>query len=280
MTISAAVPDPAAQRDRMHVVLVEPGDSRNVGSVARAMSNLGFRHLHLVAPPRYHAEDAATTACWATDILAGAHVHGSLEEAIGPMRHVVGFSVREGHNRPRLLLLDQWIERLQGEPPQETALVFGPEDTGLRQEHVALCHWLVRIPTAAENPSLNLAQAVLLALHELSRRPPGERAGDVPRRRRPPQREFLELDRIVNEVLTRARFYHQGTPEPLPGVIKHLVRRMDPDEREMRVLIGIFSKVNKALAGNVPVQSLDEPVEELDGKGEAAAPATVRETRR
>jgi tRNA C32,U32 (ribose-2'-O)-methylase TrmJ len=43
----------ASPLDRIHVVLVEPGDSRNVGSVARAMLNLGYRHLHLVAPPRY-----------------------------------------------------------------------------------------------------------------------------------------------------------------------------------------------------------------------------------
>src|SRR5690349_6227277 len=173
MAATAAASGSTSRRDRVHVVLVEPGDSRNVGSVARAMSNLGFRHLHLVAPPRYHAEDAATTACWATDILAEAKMHTSLADAVAPLQHVIGFSVREGHNRPRLLLLDQWMDLWHGEPEQDTALVFGPEDTGLRQEHVALCRWLVRIPTAAQNPSLNLSQAVLLALHELSRREPG-----------------------------------------------------------------------------------------------------------
>jgi TrmH family RNA methyltransferase len=254
MSVSTPDPQRSTPGDRIHVILVEPGDSRNVGSVARAMSNLGFRHLHLVAPPRYRLEDAATTACWAADLLREARVHSSLEKAIAPMEHVVGFSVREGHNRPRLLLLRQWVELLNGDPPQDTALVFGPEDTGLRQEHVALCRWLVRIPSAEENPSYNLAQAVLLALHELSR-PAG--VAPVPAQaRRPPQREFLELDRIVDEVLTRSRFYHRGTPAPLPGVIKQLVRRMDPDAREMRVLIGMFSKVNKALAGRVPVLPL------------------------
>jgi TrmH family RNA methyltransferase len=234
------------------------------------MSNLGFRHLHLVAPPRYRPEDAATTACWATDILAAACIHPSLEEAVAPMEHVAGFSVRQGHNRPRLLVLDDWIGRLYAAPEQETALVFGPEDSGLRQEHVALCRWLVRIPSAALNPSFNLAQAVLIALHELWRREP-EAAHPAARGRRPPvQREFLELDRIVNEVLTRVGFYHRGTPEPLPGVIMHLVRRMDPDEREMRVLIGMFSKVNKALAGRVPVRPLGG-VEEAGASADAGA---------
>ncbi len=272
MTLLTSTIEPSARADRVHVVLVEPGDSRNVGSVARAMSNLGFRHLHLVAPPRYRPEDAATTACWATDVLEQATVHASLEEAIAPMEHVVGFSVRAGHNRPRLLPLGEWIDLWQAAPAQTTALLFGPEDSGLRQEHVALCRWLVRIPSAAENPSFNLAQAVLLALHELTGSdvsPPGQ-----PNGRRPSQREFLELDRIVGEVLTRARFYHRGTPEPLPGVVKHLVRRMDPDAREMRVLIGMFSKVNKALAGQVPVLPMEPPV----GDDTADGPADAGET--
>src|SRR5262245_31354666 len=118
MAAPASATASTARRDRVHVVLVEPGDSRNVGSVARAMSNLGFRHLHLVAPPRYHMEDAATTACWATDILAAAQMHTSLADAIAPLQHVIGFSVRAGHNRPRLLLLDQWIDLWHGEPAQ------------------------------------------------------------------------------------------------------------------------------------------------------------------
>lgn len=271
MTPSLPENPAAARRERIHVVLVEPGDSRNVGAVARAMSNLGFAHLHLVAPPRYHPEDAATTACWATDILTAARVHASLEDALAPMEHAVGFSVRQGHNRPRLLMLEDWVTRLYAAPAQETALVFGPEDSGLRQEHVALCRWLVRIPSAARNPSFNLAQAVLLALHELWRREPEAVPGAGGQRRPPRQREFLELDRIVNEVLTRAGFYHRGTPEPLPGVIMHLVRRMDPDEREMRVLIGMFSKVNKALAGRVPVQPLGEADEGDTGTVESGA---------
>ena len=75
---------PAKAYDRFHVVLVEPGDSLNIGAVARAMMNLGYRHLHLVAPPRYEPARAAVTACWATDILEGAAVHDSLEAALAP----------------------------------------------------------------------------------------------------------------------------------------------------------------------------------------------------
>ncbi|MCH7478568.1 MAG: RNA methyltransferase [SAR324 cluster bacterium] len=237
--------------DRFRVVLVEPGDSLNVGAVARAMMNLGFGSLHLVAPPRYDPSTAAITACWAKEILEGATIHDTLEEALAPMEQVVGFTARHGKNRPRHLLLAEWCERIEREPPRSTALLFGSEDSGLRRNHLAHCHWLVRIPSSEANPSYNLAQAVLLALFEVSRPRWGAAEGEA--RGRPPAREVYQLETLVEEVLTRARFYRLGNPEVIRGMVKHLLRRMDPDPREMRVMLGMFGKINRALQGIVPV---------------------------
>ncbi len=246
----ASLPEMKAH-DRFHVVLVEPGDSLNIGAVARAMSNLGFRHLHLVAPPRYDPERAAITACWAVEQLRAAPVYESLEQALAPMEQVVAFTARHGRHRPRHLLLPEWVAKAVEAPPGPTALVFGPEDHGLRREHLAHCHWLVRIPSSSENPSYNLAQSVLLALFELSR--PGW--DETPRKARtmPVARDMYQLEALVDEVLTRSRFFQEGTPEPIPDLVKHLLRRTDPDERELRVLLGMFGKINRALAGEVPV---------------------------
>ena len=237
--------------DHLHVVLVEPGDSLNIGAVARAMTNLDFRHLHLVTPPRYDPERAAITACWATDMLAGARHHDSLESAVADMEHVVGFTARHGKNRPRHLLLPEWVERITAQPPVPTALLFGTEDYGLRREHLVHCNWLIRIPSSGENPSFNLAQSVLLALFELSR----QNWGTTPAAPRilPASSDFVQLQTLVDEALTRSQFFKLGTPEPLPGMVKHLLRRMEPDAREMRVLLGMFGKINRALAGLVPV---------------------------
>ena len=239
--------------NRFHVVLVEPGDSLNVGAVARAMSNLGFMNLHLVAPPRYNREQAAVTACWATDLLDGARIHSTLAEALAPMEQVVGFTARHGRHRPQHVTLSQWSATLAAAPPPETALLFGPEDTGLRSEHLSACRWLVRIPSGAANPSFNLAQSVLLALFEVSRlhwedlaAPPGP----------PPAREadLQQLERIVEEVLVRSGFYGKGTPAPLPDLIKHLLRRIGPDAREMPVLMAMFDRINRTLSGRSPAQ--------------------------
>ncbi len=238
---------------RFHVVLVEPGDSLNVGSVARAMSNLGFTNLHLVAPPRHDPAKAATTACWATDLLERARMHDTLADALAPMQDVVGFTGRQGRHRPKHVLLDGWLDGLIRTPPRVTALLFGPEDTGLRTEHLSACRWLVRIPSSARNPSFNLAQAVLLALFGIARLewgPAEPEAGPPPAR----EAEFQQLERIVEEALVRSGFYGKGTPAPLPDLVKHLLRRIGPDTREMPVLLGMFDHINRALSGRSPAQ--------------------------
>jgi TrmH family RNA methyltransferase len=260
----------AASWEHIHVVLVEPGDALNVGAVARAMSNLGFRHLHLVAPPRYDAERAATTACWATDLLAQAQFHPSLEQALAPMQEVVGFTARHGRHRPQHVELAQWAAGVRRAPATapgvQTALLFGPEDTGLRTEHLSACRWLVRIPSQAGNPSFNLAQAVLLALFELSRTadapappapgPPALAPPAAPAGERAREGDLQQLERLVEEAAIRSGFYGKGTPAPLPDLVKHLLRRIEPDTRELPVLLGLFDRINRTLSGRSPAQPL------------------------
>ncbi|MBI3993948.1 MAG: RNA methyltransferase [Candidatus Lambdaproteobacteria bacterium] len=254
MTVPSHLP-PDPRNARIHVVLVEPGNSLNVGAVARAMLNLGYTNLHLVAPPRYDPVQAAVSACWAGELLHEATEHATLDEALADMQQVVGFTARHGRHRPRHLLLHEWAQAHVAAPPGRTALLFGPEDHGLTQEQISQCHWLVRIPTAEANPSLNLAQAVLLALYELSR-PNWAALGEAPRELAP-MRDMLQLDRLTDEVLRRSGFIYEGTPRPLPDTVKHLLRRIAPDRREMSILLGIFGKLNRVLQGRAPVRALE-----------------------
>ena len=268
--------------ENIHIVLVEPGNSLNIGAVARAMGNLGCSNLHLVSPPDYKPEVAANSACWATGILDSARVYTSLDEALAPMAQVVGFSAREGADRPRVISLPQWAAQIAADPPGPVGLLFGPEDHGLERHHLTHCRWLVRIPSAAANPSFNLSQAVILALWQINQAgeglapprhglaPPRQGLAAAPEtdslavvdrplpgeegnpRRAATMEEFAQLDRLVDEVLTRCRFYGSGTPRPIPDMVKHIFRRTDADKRDMGILMGVFGKINRALAGRVP----------------------------
>lgn len=147
------------------VVLVEPHHPGNIGATARAMSNMGVRDLRLVNPCPETSETRALA--WnATNILDAATHYGSLLEALQDCVHTYGFSARSGKMRSTPHLLPDAAQRIDGAAGR-TALVFGREDSGLTIDEYELCQDLVRIPTAHANTSLNLSQAVMVALYEI-----------------------------------------------------------------------------------------------------------------
>lgn len=241
---AAGVHDPS-RLPRFHVVLVQPEDNLNIGAVARAMMNLGFEHLHLVQPKAYDPAAAARTACWAAGLLERVRIHASLEEAVAPMHDVIGFSARHSKHRRLHMLLPEWSAGLSAAPPaQETALLFGREQSGLSNSEITCCRALVRIPSSAANPSYNLAQAVLLALYEITRAiapaPAAEREAAT-------ANDLLQLDRLVGETLETAAFYREDSPSSVPRIVSNLLRRAQPDKREAGILLALFSHLNGTL---------------------------------
>jgi tRNA/rRNA methyltransferase len=186
------------------------------------------------------------TACWADDILDSMRIHPSLEEALTDFESVIAFSGREGKNRGAPLDLISWGDSLLNTPAVRTALVFGPEDNGLRQEHIELARLVLRIPSSAECPSFNLAQAVILALFEIARREPPQ-AGGSTERVAAAWNDYFQLDRLLERVMTLSGFLRVGTPEPVPGLVKNLFRRIDLDKREMGILLGLFGRLDRLL---------------------------------
>ena len=234
--------------DSFHVVLVEPGDSLNVGSVARAMMNLGFQHLHLVAPRRFDRERAQVTARSAKPLLGSAVIHQRLEEAVSEMQEVVGFALPKGQSPSPVVTLPQWAGDLPARPVGRTALVFGPEEDDLRREHLAQCRCVIRIPSTQAFPSFNLAQSVLLALYEIARALPGTPAeAPVPAEEMPTWNEYYQLDRLLDAVMIESGFVRPGTPGPVPGIVRNLFRRLPLSRHEARILLALFGRLEGTL---------------------------------
>jgi TrmH family RNA methyltransferase len=226
------------------IVLVEPGDNLNIGSVARAMMNLNFHDLRLVAPRGYERDRAKITACWGEPLLDKLVTYSSLPEALSDVEDAVGFSAREGNNRSALLL-PEWSDQVKIDPSRKTALVFGPEESGLRVEHLEQCRLHIQIPTTPECYSMNLSHAALVAMYELTRIL--SQALPKPKHEDPTWNEYQQLDRLVEESLTLCRFYREGTPAPIPRVVKNLFRRIQPNSREMKILLGMFDRLSKTI---------------------------------
>ncbi len=155
--------------ENIRIVLVGTLYSGNVGSICRAMANMGLRQLTLAAPRIVDDwSEGRRLAVHAVDILEARQEVATLQEAIADCAAVVGTTARGGLYRatvqtPRLLAPE--ILRIAERAP--VAIVFGREDQGLHNDEIARCTHLVRIPVDEAYQSLNLSQALLIVAYEL-----------------------------------------------------------------------------------------------------------------
>jgi tRNA/rRNA methyltransferase len=150
----------------IRIVLCRPSHPGNIGAAARAMKTMGLADLRLVAPERYPAPEADWMATNAVDVLKRAAVHASLEDSIRDCVAAFAMSARPREWSPQVFDARGAAARamaLEG----DVAFVFGNETSGLTNEEVFACQFLVHIPTSPEFNSLNLAQAVQVMAYEL-----------------------------------------------------------------------------------------------------------------
>jgi tRNA/rRNA methyltransferase len=227
---------------RFSFVLVRPQSSGNVGAAARALKNMGFADLRLVAPENYEAREAARMAVHAGDVLSAAPTYPDLPAALADCSVAVGTTARGGPYRseagaprevaPQLLSLSS---------ANRIAIVFGPEDFGLTNQDLKLCHRLITIPAAAEYASLNLAQAVMVVAYELRRDAApasqlGEQfaaAGDVE----------TTLGRLEQALITIG-FIPEDNPDHVMFAFRALLGRGGVLPRELDILNGLAHQIN------------------------------------
>jgi tRNA/rRNA methyltransferase len=144
-------------------ILVEPSRPANVGLACRAMKTMGLSRLRLVNP--CNLEDGARWAAHeSTEILDNAPFFESLEQALADVDFAIATTARQRLEHDDYPSPEQCVAAIHGKAAsvQDTALIFGRESDGLTGAELALCHAATSVPLATEQPSLNLAQAVLV----------------------------------------------------------------------------------------------------------------------
>jgi len=163
-------------RENIHVVLVHPEVGGNVGSTVRAMANMGIRgSLRIVGDRSIINDECRALAKNAAHRLEEIKYYPDLKSAFeeAPSALKLASTARIGSaSRPHPLHVRDGVERalkrlILGEKAQ-LFLVFGPERSGLTNEDVELCDWVVTIPSSDEYRSLNLSQAVLVFCYEVN----------------------------------------------------------------------------------------------------------------
>ncbi|MBN2866513.1 MAG: RNA methyltransferase [Thiotrichales bacterium] len=152
---------------KIRIVLIETSHPGNIGGVARAMKNMGLSNLVLVNPKEFPSIVASQRASSAGDVLDGARVVATLDEAVAGAKVVIGASARLRKVAwPQLNVRETAELALTTVDDGEVALVFGREDSGLSNAEMDKCHYLAHIPTNPVYSSLNLSAAVQVFAYE------------------------------------------------------------------------------------------------------------------
>jgi tRNA/rRNA methyltransferase len=258
--------------DRIHIVLVRARNPNNIGAAARAMHDFGLRHLRIVNDYPVPLE-SARSAVDANDVLANAVACATLAEAIADCTLVVGTTaVGERDLQHPLLPLAEAAPRLRAELRRDTvsasapgriALLFGSEKTGLSNEEMSYCNFLLTIPMqpyeSLRHASMNLGQAVAVCLYELVRDESGPQkfvhdelqpqssAGnpaDSPAAESPTTAADLErLTTLLAETLEKSGYLRRHPANCEPAQLRRLLRRMAADANDASIWMGIFRQL-------------------------------------
>lgn len=230
-------------RDNISIVLQRPKQPENIGAAARAMCNMGFTRLIVVAPDLWETERMRRLATHAAaSVVDGIRRFDSLSEALAPFGHVIGTTARLGNQRPVIqspeCLARNLIPLSRNNP---VAILFGPEDRGLSNEDLKRCHQLVTIPTA-KFASLNLAQAVMVICYCLSSAGLPDPPPATPR-----LAKRIELDRMFDEItatLVAIGYVNPQNPDYWMTRVRRFLTRLSLRAGEVSTLRGVCRQIS------------------------------------
>ena len=232
------------------IVLVRPQLGENIGKAARAMLNFGLVEMRLVAPRDGWPNPSAGPAASGADIvLEKAQVFETVADAVADCAHVYATTVRKrGVTKPVMTPEEasREIHREEG----RSAILFGPERSGLETDDVAVARTIVTVPINPEFGSLNLAQAVILVAYEWSKHVPSAAEGGVSLAQ-PTQEELDppapqdELDGMIGQLdamLEDSGYYFP--PDRVPSTrrtLRTVLTKPGWSSQELRTLRGVLS---------------------------------------
>ena len=233
----------------VQIVLVETSHPGNIGSVARAMKNMGLSNLALINPKKFPHQEAITLAGNADDILNKAQTFSSIESAVQNSKVIYATSARERTiDWPTVTARDAADEIHELATKKiKVSILFGREDRGLTNEELQLANDHLIIPADTDYPVLNLAMSVQLVCYEIHMAIKSDQNFSW---QDYPEYTHQEIDNLIehfNETAFKLGLVDRSNPKQILTRMERMFRRLHPDKMEGNFLRGFLTKVNKLL---------------------------------
>ncbi len=228
------------------IVLVRPQLAENIGKAARAMLNFGLTDLRLVAPRDGWPNPAAIPASSGADaVIEHARLYDNVADAVADCEHVFATTVRKRGVTKPVVRPDEAASAIHAGPGR-SAILFGPERSGLDTDDVAIARAILTVPINPEFGSLNLAQAVILVAYEWSK---AESLVQPPVVEIDPPAPQVELDGMIAQLdtmLDQAGYFFPPDRAPVTRrMLRTLLTKPAWTSQEIRTVRGILSTLDR-----------------------------------
>jgi tRNA/rRNA methyltransferase len=244
--------------DNIHVVLVEPKNAGNIGSVVRAMKNMGLSRLRLVNPVPFRDEaEQRKMGYRSQEIVFAAREFASLSEALQGMSQVFLATAKAGKWKRDFLSPAQAAAQVAAAAGNEkVALVFGREDKGITTDESQLANFFIRIPMAGTYPSLNLSQAVMVVVYEVYKAvTQGGHGPELPR-----MAEKRAFERITDNIWDLMKSLEMREPEN--GLFHRSLKRALSRTRWTNADVAVFDRFCKQVRWYAEARCRPDPEKE------------------
>ena len=235
-------------KSKFGFILVKPQLGENIGSAARALKNFGFSDLNIVSPKQAWPNlKAKATSVGAYDIITNAKIYKETQDVINKFDIIFSLSARKRDINKKHISIDQFLKIIKNNNKVKYGLMFGPEASGLSNIDLSYSNFILQIPTSKKFKSLNLSHSLIIICYEifklfnyntfLSSKNITKKAS---------KKSISNLTNHLKNLLNKRAFFAPDEKKhSMIMNINNLFYRLEPSDKELRILASIISTLAK-----------------------------------
>ena len=234
-------------KNKFGFILVKPQLGENIGACARSMKNFGFSKLYIVKPKiSFPNHKAKATSVGAYEIINKAKVFDKVKDALDPFNLVISLSARRRDINKKHISLDDFNNIIKRKN-LNIGLMFGPEASGLSNEDLSLSNYILQIPTSTKFKSLNLSHSLTLMCFEIFKTNYKKKNNKkISNLKMSSKSKISSIVNHLTNLLDKKEFFlPKEKRQSMILNINNLFYRMEPNDKELRILASIISSLCK-----------------------------------
>ena len=235
-------------KNKFGFILVKPQLGENIGACARSMKNFGFSNLNIVSPKfAFPNHKTRVTAVGAFNVINKAKVFNTTLDAVDKFDIVISLSARRRDINKKHITMKDFLHILKKKRNTKIGLMFGPEASGLSNADLSFSNYILQIPTSKKFKSLNLSHSVTLICYEIFKSIKNNTFNKIGKKIKISSKSNVSL--LVNHLIKLLEkkyfFLPSEKKQSMLLNINNLIYRLEPNDKELRILASIISTLSK-----------------------------------